>query len=156
MLVCEKSLEGNTVLNIHCHDGGEKTGGCLCCWFLWGKSNRDHVITPIFLPCPPVAFPKHLVYLKSWCFFCYCGLPGLVIHHHLKNGTFLPVLQMSFLIRKTDIWNFLFTFHCLHILLVAFCSYSTWKSGNAFVARVSRELFITMPGEGRLALLDPF
>lgn len=150
MIVCEKSQEGNTVLNILCRDWKERTGGWLCCWLLWGKSNRNHVITPIFPPCPSVAFPKHSVYLQIWCFLCYCGLPGLVIHHHPKKGTFFPVLQMSFLIRKTDIWNFLFTYA---FLLVALCSARTWKSGcplTGFHRSVSTS---TAAQKGRLALL---
>lgn len=88
--VREKSLEGNMVLNITYHDWKERTGGCLCYWFLRGKSNRNHVITPIFLPCPSVAFPKYLVYLLNWCFLCYRRLPGLVIHHNIKKRDFLP------------------------------------------------------------------
>lgn len=111
----EKSLEGNTVLNILYHDWKERTGGCLCCWFLGGKFNRNHVITLIFLPYSSVAFPKYLVYLPSWCFLCYHRLPGLVIHYHLKKGTFFSVLQMPFLIRKTDLWSVLFPFHSLHL-----------------------------------------
>lgn len=112
----EKSLEGNTVLNILYHDWKERTGGCLCCWFLGGKFNRNHVITLIFLPYSSVAFPKYLVYLLNWCFLSYRRLPGLVMHHHLKKETFFPVLQMSFLIRKTDLWNILFPpFHSLRL-----------------------------------------
>lgn len=89
----------------------EKTGACLCCWFLEGESNRKHVITPIFLPCPSVVFPEYLVYLQNWCFLCYRRLPVLVTHHLKKKETFFPVLQMSDLIRKTDIWSGLFRFH---------------------------------------------
>lgn len=89
----------------------EKTGACLCCWFLEGESNRNHVITPIFLPCRSVVFPEYLVYLRNWCFLCYHRLPVLVTHHLKKKETFFPVLQMSVLIRKTDIWSVLFPYH---------------------------------------------
>lgn len=150
MLACAKSLEGNTVLNILCHDWKERTGGCLCCWLLWGKSNRNHVITPIFLPCPSVAFPKRSVYLQIWCFLCYRGLLGLVIHHHLKKGTFFPVLQMSFLIRKTDVWNFLFAYA---FLPVVFCSAWTRKPGTPLTGLHGSVSTSTAAQEGWVALL---
>lgn len=109
--VREKSLEGNTVLNILYHDWKERTGGCLCCWFLGGKSNRNRVITPIFL-CHSVAFPNRSVYLLNWCFLCYRGLPGLVIHHHLKELSSLRCVCLVWLGKQT-LWNILFPFHSL-------------------------------------------
>jgi len=97
-------------------------GAACAAGFSEGNLNRNHVTSPIFLPCPSDAFPKYLVYLLNWCFLCYHRLPELVIHHHLKKETFFSVLQMSFLIRKTELRNILFPFHslCLSVCCVLF------------------------------------
>lgn len=158
--VCEKSLEGNTVLNILYLDWKERTRGCLRCWFLRGKSNRNHVITPVFLLCPSNAFPKYLVLLLNWCFLCYCRLPRLVIHYHLKKKIFFPVLQMSFLIRKTDHWNIVFPFHslCLSVCCILFSL--DMADGQALCGQGSKGAFqhrhCSTHRETGTSLLPPF
>lgn len=151
--VREKSLEGNTVLNILYHDWKERTGGCLCCWFLGGKSNRNRVITPIFL-CPSVAFRNHLVCLLNWCFLCYCGLPGLVIPRHLRKLSSLCCKCRFWLGKQTSETSCSLS-TAYAFLFAAFFSAWMWQSGRPFLVMAPREHFSTssVAHTGRLALL---
>lgn len=100
----------------------EKTRACLCCWFLEGESNRNHVITPIFLPCPSVVFPEYLVYLRNWCFLCYHRLPVSVTHHLKKRRLSSLCCKCQFWLGKqtSEVFCSLTTASCLSVCCILF------------------------------------